>query len=261
MKPYQKTRAERERKSVIIGLLLTIGIHAGALTLVSFTGIKYLWPPPGENTFLLDFEEDEVPELKPVYGREPRGEDADMEKPVEIVQRSESPNESLAANLTPETRPDDFGDVPVQEPAHEEEPKLDPRAAFPGMARKDTTLTAPHSAEEESALYKAGQARGNSETASTEGVPNAHLEGRKVNKSTLFKPAYNLQESGTVVVKIWVDQYGNVKRAEPGADGTTVTNAKLWAAARAVALKAHFDMKTDAPPMQEGTITYKFNLK
>ena len=92
-------------------------------------------------------------------------------------------------------------------------------------------------------------------------MPNAHLKGRKVNKSTLFKPAYNLQESGIVVVKIWVDQYGHVKRAEPGADGTTVTNAKLWAAARAVALKAHFDMKTDAPPLQEGTITYIFTLK
>ena len=58
-----------------------------------------------------------------------------------------------------------------------------------------------------------------------------------------------------------MDQYGKVKRAEPGADGTTITNAKLWAAARAAAMDAVFDMKADAPTMQEGTITYIFNLK
>jgi len=261
MKEYQRTRAEREHNAVVVGLLLTIGLHLGALALVSFTGIKYLWPPPEETAMVIDFTEEEEPEFKPVYGREPQGEDVDLEAPVNIVQRSESPFESTAENLTPETKADDFGDVDITEPEHPEEPKLDPRAAFPGMAKKDTSLTAAHSAEQASDSYKAGQARGNSAEATTEGTPNAHVEGRKVNKSTLFKPAYNLQESGTVVVKVWVDQYGNVKRAEPGADGTTVTNAKLWAAARAVALKAHFDMKTDAPALQEGTITYIFKLK
>ncbi len=261
MKEYQRTRAEREHSAVVVGLLLTIGLHAGALALVSFTGIKYLWPPPEETAMLIDFTEEEQPEFKPVYGREPQGEDVDKEAPVNIVQRSESPLQSNAENLTPETRPDDFGDVDVPEPEHPEEPKLDPRAAFPGMAKKDTSVTRPHSAQEASDAFKAGQARGNSAEAATEGTPNAHVEGRKVNKSTLFKPAYNMQESGTVVVKVWVDQYGNVKRAEPGADGTTVTNAKLWAAARAVALKAHFDTKADAPALQEGTITYIFKLK
>lgn len=260
MKPYQRSRAEKERNAVIVGLLLTIGLHLGALALVSFTGIKYLWPPPQESTLLISFEDDFEPEFEITYGREPEGEDVDKDAPIEIVQRSESPFESTAQNLTAAAKADDFGDVNVLEPEQPEEPKLDPRASFPGMSAKDSATT-PHSAEEASATYRAGQAHGNTKEGSAEGVPNAHLKGRKVNKSTLFKPAYNLQESGTVVVKIWVDQYGHVKRAEPGADGTTVTNAKLWAAARAVALKAHFDMKTDAPPLQEGTITYIFTLK
>ena len=77
----------------------------------------------------------------------------------------------------------------------------------------------------------------------------------------LAKPTYKSQERGTVVVKIWVDQYGTVKRAEPGADGTTVTNAQLWNAARKAALETRFNTKADAPVMQEGTITYIFNLK
>ena len=72
---------------------------------------------------------------------------------------------------------------------------------------------------------------------------------------------YNVQESGTVVVNIWVDNYGNVAKAVPGGDGTTVTNQALWTAARKAALETHFNMSADAPAMQEGTITYIFNLK
>ena len=176
------------------------------------------------------------------------------------MQKSESPNESLAQNLTPAAKPDDFGDVETPEPPREEEPKLDPRAAFPGMAKKDTTLTAPHNAREASSDFRAGQATGNTEKARTEGVANAHVEGRKVNKSTLVKPGYDVQESGKIVMKIWVDNYGNVKKAIVD-DGTTISNTKLIAEARAAAMKAHFDQKIDAPAMQEGTITYIFNLQ
>jgi len=261
MKEYLRERKKTEDRSKLTGIVLTVLLHAAALCLVSFSGLSYIYPPPEESSFLLDFTEEEEPQFKPVYGREPQGEDVDLEKDLELVQKSESPNESLAQNLTPATKPDDFGDVETPEPPREEEPKLDPRASFPGMAKKDTALTAPHNAREASSEFRAGQASGNSETAKAEGVANAHLEGRKVNKSTLMKPGYDLQESGKVVVKIWVDNYGHVKRAEAGADGTTVTNMKLWAAARSAAMKAVFDQKIDAPAMQEGTITYIFTLQ
>ena len=261
MKEYLRERKKTEDRSKVTGIVLTVLLHAAALCLVSFSGLKYIYPPPEESSFLLDFIEEEEPQFKPVFGREPQGEDVDMEKDIELVQKSESPNESLAQNLTPATKPDNFGDVETPEPSREEEPALDPRASFPGMARKDSSLTAPHNAREASSDFRAGQATGNSETAKAEGVANAHLEGRKVNKSTLVKPSYDLQESGKVVVKIWVDNYGHVKRAEAGADGTTVTSAKLWAAARSAAMKAVFDQKIDAPAMQEGTITYIFTLQ
>ena len=61
-------------------------------------------------------------------------------------------------------------------------------------------------------------------------------------------------------MRIWVDNYGNVKKAIVG-DGTTISSTKLIAEARAAAMKAHFDQKIDAPAMQEGTITYIFNLQ
>ena len=260
MKQYLRERNERERNSTITGIAMTVAVHICAVLLVSFSGIKYLYPPPAENTFLLDFEEEMVlPEQKP--GREPRGEDVDPEKVIELVQRSESPKTSDKPNVTPATRPDDHGDVEVNEPPRKEEPQLDPRATFPGMAKKDTTLTAEHASKDDPSEYKAGQPNGNVNKGETDGKPNAHLEGRTVDKAGLKKPAYTSQETGKVVVKIWVDQYGKVQKAVPGADGTTVTDKDLWTAARNAALETGFNMSASAPALQEGTITYIFNLK
>jgi len=260
MKEYLRTRQAREKRAVIYGLLFTILLHAGALCLVSFTGLKYLYPPPEETSFVIDFEEEEEEIIEEQRGKQPEGEEVDLEKPIEQVKKSESPNERTAQNLTTATKPDTHGDVEVPEPPRKEEPKVDPRASFPGMAKKDTSLTAPHSAKTASATYKEGQASGNTLNAKADGSANAHLQGRKVNKSTLAKPAYNVQESGKVVVKIWVDQYGTVTEASTG-DGTTISNVELLKAARIAAMKTHFEPKADAPAKQEGTITYIFTLK
>ena len=260
MKQYLRERGERQRNAVMTGIIMTLAVHVGAALLVSFTGIKYLYPPPVENTFLLDFEEEQV-EVKQNEGRDPRGEDVNPDEKVELVQRSESPNVSKKPNLTPATKPDPHGDVEVTEPKRDEEPKLDPRATFPGMGKKDTTLTAQHGASEPGSTFKPGQPTGNVKTGNTEGKPNAHLEGRTVDKAGLKKPVYTSQESGKVVVKIWVDQYGKVQKAVPGADGTTVTDRALWTAARNAALETGFNMSSSAPALQEGTITYIFNLK
>ena len=128
------------------------------------------------------------------------------------------------------------------------------------MSRKDTASTAPHAASEPGAAFKAGQPQGNTDHGRTDGKPNAHVEGRST-VGNIPRPVYNVQESGDVIVTIWVDNYGNVVRAVPGGDGTTVTDKALWAAARKAALETHFNMSADAPAMQEGTITYHFKLK
>ena len=262
MKPYLRTRQSDGRKAEVTGLLLTLGVHAAVAVLCVMTGLKYLDPPPPETTFVVDFtEEIEEPEsvIEERTGRQPQADQVDREKEVELVQRSESPYVSEKPNVTPATKPDAHGDVDVPTPPVEE-PKLDPRASFPGMSRKDTSLTSPHSAKEGSDTFKPGQSSGNTKEGKTEGSPNAHLQGRSV-MGTLPKPAYNAQIEGIVVVQIKVDSYGNVTEAIPGAEGTTVTDKSLWNAARGAALKAHFNPSADAPPIQIGTITYKFKLK
>ncbi|MCQ2177177.1 MAG: energy transducer TonB [Bacteroidales bacterium] len=261
MKQYLNERKERERNAVVSGLVLTVVLHICVILLVSFNGLTYLYPPPQETSMLIDFDQSEEIIQEIVRGKEPRSEEVDLSRPVELVQRSESPVAQVKENLTPATKPDAFGDVETPEPERKEEPKLDPRATFPGMAKKDTSITAEHSANDQSLSYKAGQPAGNTSKGSTDDKPNAHLEGRSVDKAGLKRPVYNIQESGTVVVSIWVDQYGNVQKATPGAAGTTVTNKTLWAAARNAAMETHFTQSADAPALQEGTITYVFKLK
>ena len=111
MKEYLRERKRIEDKSKVTGIVLTVLLHAAALCVVSFSGLKYIWPPPEESSFLVDYTEREEVEIDPIFGREPQGEEVDLEKDVELVQKSESPNQSLAENLTPATKPDDFGDV------------------------------------------------------------------------------------------------------------------------------------------------------
>lgn len=260
MKEYLQNRKRQNTIAVWLGVILTLGTHGTVAAVCSFSGVKYLWPPPEENTFVLDFTEEQIEIPVQKKGDQPRSEEVDLTKPVELVQKSEAPEVAKRENLTPETKPDSFGDVDTPAPEPKEEPKLDPRASFPGMAKKDTTLTAAHAASESSATFKAGAADGNTAKGSTEGKPNARLKGRNT-IGNIPRPVYNVQESGVVVVTIWVDNYGNVQKAIAGADGTTVTDKTLWAAARKAAMETHFNMEADAPALQEGTITYIFNLK
>lgn len=259
MKEYLRERQKREHTATTIGIVLAVSAHVIACAVFCWTGIKYIYPPPQETTFLIDYSEEQVVPKQHFRGRQPQAEEIDRTKPIELIQKSESPYKATSKKSeTTATRPDDFGDV--ETPAVEQENALDPRASFPGMSKKDTSLTAPHSADESKATYKAGQPTGNTDSGVTSGTPNAHLKGRSINGS-LPKPSYGVQKEGIVVVSIWVDNYGKVTKALPGADGTTVTDTKLWAEARKAAMSTRFNTSTDAPALQEGTITYVFKLK
>lgn len=252
-KEIEKLRAKKSRRT---GILMTFAFHLAVLSLFSFSGFKYIYPPPEEKTILLDFSE--VAEMTmEEYGRTPQAEQIDPEEAVKLVQKSESVDISERPNLSPEAESDQFGDVLTPDP---KQPEINQNALFPGMAKKDTSIAAPHTASQISETFKAGQPQGNTKLGKTSDRPNAQLKGRNTIGNMPY-PVYNVQESGIVVVDIWVDNYGTVVKAVPGGDGTTVNNKTLYAAARKAALETHFNMDGDAPATQEGTITYIFNLK
>ena len=203
MQPYRHTREQREKRAGVIGILVTLGVHALVLALCLSVGLTYLDPPPPERTSLVIEFEDLVEEVKPrqtEIGRQPQAEEIDKEREVELVQRSESPHAEPRPNLTPASKADPHGDVEVPTPKTEE-PKLDPRASFPGMSPKENTSTTPHSSTEATPEFKAGQADGNTREGKTEGSANAHLKGRSV-IGTLPRPGYNSQSEGIVVVQV-----------------------------------------------------------
>lgn len=92
----------------------------------------------------------------------------------------------------------------------------------------------------------------------TDGDGNYRLGGRKALNKEKFVQDCN--ESGTVVVKIEVNQNGAVINAVAGVKGTTNTNPCLLGPARKAALATKFNSDTDAPAKQVGVIIYEFKL-
>ena len=260
MKIYKEIRKKTERASIIGAAVCTVAGHVAVAVFGVFSGIKYIYPPPEEQSILMDFSEDgEKVIVRQAKGAAPQSEDPDRTKPLELVQKSEAQEQGTKANQAPEATGDDFGDVEKYEPPREKE--IDRRALFHAADNKtDKDTLAAQTAREVSDALKAGHAVGNTATGKTNGEPNAVLKGRNV-VGVIAKPAYNVQEAGTVVVTIYVDQYGNVTKATPGAPGTTVNNSALWAAARKAAMETHFNTDGSAPPLQQGSITYIFSLK
>ncbi len=260
MEQYMKERERQGRLSGVTGVALTVVMHGALLACCFLTGFTYLDPPPPEREqILIEFEEPEINRPKQTWdGTSPRVAEPDPSKDINLVQRSEAQIEGTKANEAAESVVDDFGDVEVEQPEREKE--IDRRALFSAANNKTEKDTlAAQTARNVSDALKAGHASGNTRVGETVGEPNAKLPGRSVN-GTLPRPSYPVQKSGTVVVDIWVDQYGSVQKAVAGVEGTTVTDKTLWQAARKAALGAHFNMSADAPAMQKGTITYIFDL-
>lgn len=260
MKQYLAERERREKIARVTGVALTVLLHCALFGCCFLMGFTYLYPPPPEKEqILIDFSEMEVKKPRQTLdGARPNAVKPDPSEDINLVQKSEAQHIGTESNEAPEATVDDFGDVEAPEPERKKE--IDRRALFSAAnnkTKKDTL--AMQTADRVSEALTEGHALGNTTTGETSGEPNAKVAGRKV-VGTLPRPPYVIQASGKVVVKVWVDNYGNVQKAVPGAEGTTVNDNTLWQAARKAALGAHFNMDADAPAMQEGTITYIFKL-
>jgi hypothetical protein len=86
-----------------------------------------------------------------------------------------------------------------------------------------------------------------------------NLQGRAI--INLPSPKYESQGEGRVVVEISVDREGKVIQAVPGVKGSTTLNDNLLKAAKDAALRARFEVQSDAPSIQKGTISYSFMMK
>ena len=242
MEPYRREQERQEKNSTVTGIVLTVAVHLCIIAVGFACGLKYIYPPPEEESILLDFSEDvPAPVIREMSGQEPRAVEPDPDREVELVQRSEGQVTGTQAN---------------------EAAEANRRALFhsaDNRAQKDTL--APQTAAEVTDELKAGHAAGTAEYGKEIGEPKARLKGRSPVNGYLPKPAYPVQKAGTVVVNIKVDNYGNVSgQPSINMENTTVTDRELWQAAINAAKKTKFNRTIDAPPLQEGTITYIFRL-
>jgi hypothetical protein len=256
MSKLPKGPTPQERKARTIGAGLAIGVHLAAFTLFFSTGFKTVYPPPAELGIEVDFEMEPPKPIEVKSGHEPRVENPNPREEVRLVQRSESAIKGAGQNKGEEATSGDKGDVEQYEAPR---PKpINKKALFPSAQNKNETQA--QVSKEISESLSAGHADGNTKTGAIEGEPSARLAGRSL-MGNLPEPDYTVNESGKVVVKISVDQYGTVIEAKPGAPGTTVQSKTLWEASRRAAMKAKFNLSASAPAVQEGTITYIFRLR
>ena len=256
---YIQERERQEKRSTLTGGLMTVLAHGVLIGCFFVSGFTYLDPPPPEKEqILIDFSEVDMQKPKQRRdGTKPRAEVPSKE--INLVQQSEAQHLGTKTNEAPEATVGDQGDVEVPEPPRKKE--INRKALFSAADNKTQKDTlAAQTAREVTDALKAGHALGNTRTGQTSGEPQALLAGRTQN-GTLPRPAYSVQKDGKVVVEIWVDNYGTVQKAVPGAEGTTVTDRDLWNEARKAAMKASFNISADAPAMQKGTITYIFKVK
>ncbi|MAZ93934.1 MAG: hypothetical protein CMF58_05890 [Lentimicrobiaceae bacterium] len=77
----------------------------------------------------------------------------------------------------------------------------------------------------------------------------------------LEKPTAKFNEQGSVVVNIWVDRSGIVKKAQVSAKGTTIVEPRLKKIAIDAAYNSKFAQDKNASELQRGTITYNFIVR
>ena len=87
---------------------------------------------------------------------------------------------------------------------------------------------------------------------------NYNLSGRKALSTPKEKP--DCQEEGTVVVRITVNNQGNVIAAEPGVKGSTNTHPCLLQPAKKTALLHKWYPDNNAPSEQIGFVVIQFKL-
>jgi outer membrane biosynthesis protein TonB len=268
------------------GLLTTVVVHLALLLLFLFVGLSYYEPKP-EDGILINFgnsatglgQEASGAPVSQVQTKQPAAADAQPEtstpspsneNTVATQNVVEAP--SLATNEKPKNQTEKKKPTPkptetTKEPAKE---KPDPQPSNELQKLLQSTQNAKSGGE---GVKKGAGDQGdpdgdkNSPNRTGSGGGGAGGQGnyRLGGRQALQKPTpdYPCSDQGRVVVKIYVNQSGQVTRAVPGervpgGSATTTTSSCLYSQAKAAALKTTWQAKADAPDLQIGYIIYNF---
>lgn len=255
---------EPRKMKALIGTLL---FHAVLVVLFIFYGLTTPLPLPEERgvEVNLGYSDQGMGEIQP---DEPASAKQSNPPPTKSSndgyltnENTEAPKLDIPEDQKDKNEQQDLNrETEEKDSEKEPEPEIDKRALYPGEQNKsgeggNEGVTGQPGDQ--------GNPYGDPNAKNHYGEPGSggdgisyKLSGRSAKR--LPKPSYNSMEQGKVVVTITVDRKGNVTKAIPGAKGTTTSSQSLWRLAKKAALKATFNVNSNAPAEQKGTITYNF---
>lgn len=240
---------DTDRKRMLVSIGSTVAFHGLVLAMLLLMGLRYPDPPPAE--LGVEMAEESLSDIG-----------LDTEHAAEGGE--DVSNQRIVSDESDETVTQDVEDVPLASRKNErtdnknktkqnnvkqkeQTQNIDPNALFPkGKVKKD-------SGSNQGIGNGSGQGAGGDGKGS--GV-SFNLGGR--GSKDLAKPASSTSKKGTIVVDIYVNQEGDVVRAEVKAKGTMIIDANMYRQCEEAAKKSKFAADPNAPEIQWGTITYKF---
>lgn len=264
---------KHEKKSFTI----TVILHVLLILLLIFFGLTYLDPPP-ESGIAINFGTSEVgsgnEQPKEPVKSSPQKTSAQPVKSEPVIEKEVVTQDIEEAPVIEKKKKPTPVETKQPEPIKEPEPVKKPEPK-PDKATNDA-LSSILNGPEKSGTATGGEGNDNvaGDKGSPDGDPNAssyygqgagldgdgnyRLGGRKALNKEKFVQDCN--ESGIVVVRIEVNQQGQVISATPGMKGTTNNAACLTDPAKRAALATRFNSDPNAPSRQVGTIIYNFKL-
>ena len=248
---------QHDKKDQRRGVITTFSVHALLLLLFAFFGISYQDPPPEYGI--------------PVnFGNSLDGSGDDAAAP-EGAEQPQAPTEAVSAETEATTqdvveapsvsseKPKKPVEKPVEKPAEKpQDPRL--KSALDNFKKSGGSPTGTGSGQ--------GSTTGGGDQGAANGSGNGNGTGgtgnrgdyKLGNRSALErpKPRYDCEDDGVVVVKVYVDRSGVVRRVEGGQKGSTTADACLIKRAEEAALKTRWQGDASALELQVGTIRYNF---
>ena len=267
------------KKDKRTAIVVTIVFHAILLLSLSLLALITPLPLPGEEGVEVDLgysdqgmglvQPDKPARSTPETLPQPKPAEPEPEVEEDILLQDTEEAPALQEEEKKEEKKPEEEPKPKEEPVVEPKPQPEPEPPKPVVNQR--------------ALFRGSDAQQNEEGGS-EGVtgnpgdqgnphglrdvkrydgqggkgngPGYSLGGR--GSKYLEQPKIDVNEQGNVVVDIWVDRKGNVKKAEINVKYTNIIDSKLRQTAVNAALKSTFAEDPTAAELQKGTITYTF---
>lgn len=254
----------------IFGIIATVVFHAIAVVLLITLCFRTPLPLPGEAGVEVNLGmyaqamNQDVSEPASQQVVEPTEQEEVVEETEDILSEDEevpSIEEEKIEEKEEEHEVDEEIVEEIEKVIEEEKPVINQRAIF--QVPKNNTET-PSEGDSEEGQGEQGSVTGLKDIDRYEGNggsgggPAYDLGGRGA--KSISSPSKDFNEEGKIVVDIWVDKEGLVKRAEIGR-GTTILNESMRKSAINAAKNSIFNKDDKAADLQKGTITYTFIIR